>query len=135
MSRFRRFLAMSFRAKVLVPVIFVMVCLLVVTALVVNWRINKQFENEARTTLAHADDGFSQWRQQRNGNLGDRIRVLRSDARFQNSISDILKNEKLVGQKLADILNIAGSGVNLVAFTSTRKQLIGLYDPDDLDIS
>jgi two-component system, NtrC family, sensor kinase len=135
MSRFRRFLAMSFRAKVLVPIIFVMICLLAVTALVVNWRINKQFENEARDTLAHADDGVSQWRQQRIGNLGDRIRGLRADTRFQNSLSSILKSDKFVGEKLSDILNTAGSGANLVAFTSTAKQLVGLYDPDDLGIS
>jgi len=32
MSRLRKFLAVSFRAKVLVPVIFVMICLLAVTA-------------------------------------------------------------------------------------------------------
>ena len=33
MSRLRKFLAVSFRAKVLVPVIFVMICLFVITTL------------------------------------------------------------------------------------------------------
>src|SRR6185312_1459054 len=100
MSRFRRFLAMSFRAKVLVPVIFVMVCLLVVTALVVHWRINKQFENEARQTLHHADDGFGQWHQQRNGNLIVRTKVLREDIRFQAGIAK--GGDKFVREKLPD---------------------------------
>ncbi len=121
MSRFRRFLAVSFRAKVLVPIIFVMICLLVVTALVVNWRINKQFENEARNTLAHADDGFSQWRQQRNGNLIIRTKDLREDTRFQS----VLRTDKLVREKLSDILNPAGAGVDLVAFTTPKKELFG----------
>ena len=42
--------------------------LLAVTALVLNWRINKQFENEARHTLANADEGFTEWHNQRNLN-------------------------------------------------------------------
>ena len=122
MSRFRRFLAVSFRAKVLVPVIFVMICLLVVTAAVVNWGINKQFENEARDPLAHAEDGFNQWHHQRNGNLIVRTKDLREDTRFQTSI---LKGDKFVREKLPDILNAAGSGVDLVAFTTTKKELFG----------
>ncbi len=128
MSRFRRFLAVSFRAKVLVPVIFVMGCLLVVTALVVNWRINKQFENEAYDRLAHADDGFSQWRQQRNENL-----IVRSgDPRFQ---SIALKGDKFVREKLSDVLKAAGSGVNFVAFTSQTKELYGpVTTADDAQI-
>jgi hypothetical protein len=125
MSRFRRFLAVSFRAKVLVPVIFVMICLLVVTALVVNWRINKQFENEARNTLAHADDGFSQWHQQRNENLIVRTKDLHEDKRFQDTV---LKGDKFIREKLPDILNTAGSGVDLVAFTTTKKELFGPYN-------
>jgi signal transduction histidine kinase/CheY-like chemotaxis protein len=129
MSRFRRFLAVSFRAKVLVPVIFVMICLLAVTALVVNWRINKQFENEARATLAHADEGFMEWRNQRNGNLITRTKNLREDPRFQNSI---LKGEKFIQQNLPDILSAAGSGVDLMAFTSAKKKLIGAYPEDPL---
>src|SRR6185503_8103169 len=122
MSRFRRFLAMSFRAKVLVPVIFVMVCLLVVTALVVHWRINKQFENEASKTLKNADDGFSQWHQQCGGNWIVRMKTLREDKRFQESIS---KGDKIVREKLSDILDIAGQGVDLVSFTTTNKELFG----------
>jgi len=128
MSRFRRFLAVSFRAKVLVPVIFVMICLLAVTALVVHWRINKQFENEARDTLAHANDGFNQWHQQRNGNLIVRTKDLREDTRFQASI---LKGDKFVREKLPDILNAAGSGVDLVAFTTTKRELFGPINNSD----
>src|SRR3569833_937814 len=118
MSRFRRFLAVSFRAKVLVPVIFVMVCLLAVTAVVVNWRINKQFENAARDTLAHADDGFTQWHQQRNGNLIIRTKDMREDSRFR-------KWDNFVRERLPEILNAAGSGASLVAFTSTNKEQFG----------
>ena len=128
MSRFRRFLAVSFRAKVLVPIIFVMISLLVVTALVVNWRINKQFENEARATLKHADEGFTQWHKQRNGNLIVRTSDLREDIRFQSSI---LKGDKFVRDKLPDILNAAGSGVDLVAFTTAKRELFGPHTIGD----
>jgi len=122
MSRFRRFLAVSFRAKVLVPVIFVMVCLLVVTAGVVNHLINKQFESEARQTLADADEGFAEWHQQRNWNLMVRSGDLSDNTRIQSIID---KGEKSVREKLPDILNAAGSGVNLVAYTTKGKELFG----------
>ena len=53
MSRFRKFLAMSFRAKLLVPVILVMICLLAVTA----WIVDRQTEADGRVVqhaLQHA---------------------------------------------------------------------------------
>jgi len=130
MSRFRRFLAVSFRAKVLVPVIFVMVCLLIVTAAVVNHRITQQFESEALETLGHADDGFNLWHQQRNENQIVR-KDLSEDARFHPSF---LKGDKFIQQKLPEILNAAGSGVDLVAFTTTKKEMLGPFTYSDNSI-
>jgi two-component system NtrC family sensor kinase len=58
MSRLRKILAVSFRAKVLLPVIAVMVSLIAITAWVVNQRITRQVENDSRTALATANDAF-----------------------------------------------------------------------------
>ena len=64
MGKLRKLLAVSFRAKVLVPVIFVMICLLAVTAWVVNRRITKQFETEATPHACHsANAGLREWQE------------------------------------------------------------------------
>ena len=58
MMRPRQLMDVSFRAKVLIPVIAVMVLLLAVTLLVVNFRFQQQTEDNARGELAAANLRF-----------------------------------------------------------------------------
>jgi len=133
MSRFRKFLAVSFRAKVLVPIIFVMICLLVVTALVVNQRIARQFEAEARRTLYNADEGFRDWQKRRNMNLLAHTTALRNDSRFRDSIQKT--NAAAIRARLPDFLDAVGKGVDVLSFTSKKLELIGVEKADGLLIS
>jgi two-component system, NtrC family, sensor kinase len=136
MSRFRKFLAVSFRAKMLVPVIFVMICLLAVTALVVNRRITKQFEAEARNILANADEGFRLWQKKRAGNLllraGALLSDLQNDSRFRDSVQ---KNDSVaIRARLPDLRISVESGanpVNIISFTSKRGELVGIDKDED----
>jgi len=130
MSRFRKFLAVSFRAKVLVPIIFVMVCLFVVTALVVKRRITEQFETEARLTLSHADDGFLDWRKKRAQSLLYAVVHLRNDPSFKIQKA----NAAGIRNLLPELLTAAGPGVNIkiVSFSSKARELIGTEKDDPL---
>ena len=59
MGRLKRTILLSFRAKVLVPVIAVMVLLVAVTVWVVNLRITRQVEADARKSLNAASTRFN----------------------------------------------------------------------------
>jgi signal transduction histidine kinase len=134
MSRFRRFLAVSFRAKVLVPIIFVMICLLAVTALVVNRRITRQFETEAKHTLDHADEGFRDWRRKRAMNLLMYVRNFRNDARFREF--GFKTDPMTVRTQLRDIRDAGkgidgDDGIDVVSFTSKNLDFIGVESGGD----
>ena len=122
MSRLRKFLAVSFRAKVLVPVIFVMICLLAITAWVVDRRINKQFENEASLTLARAVEGFNGWRQNRGGNLILRVGDLRNVPHFKATLTTDLPT---IRNSLPELLEAAGKDVEMVLYTSEKGEAVG----------
>ena len=129
MSRFRRFLAVSFRAKVLVPVIFVMVCVLAITAWIVDRRITKQFETEATRTLIHADEGFRDWQKNRRKNLLLRVGDLRNEPRFKAALQ---QDAPTVRGELPELLNAAGQDVKIVLFTTTQRELVGSAKRDFL---
>ena len=58
MASIRSLLESSFRIKVLMPVVAVMISLLVLTATMVNLRITRQFEFDATRSLSRADAAF-----------------------------------------------------------------------------
>jgi len=58
MTELRQLMNVSFRAKVLIPVITIMVLLLAVTLLVVNFQFKQQTEENARGELAAANRRF-----------------------------------------------------------------------------
>src|SRR4051812_38392424 len=112
MSRLRKLLAVSFRAKVLVPVIFVMVCLLAVTAWVVNQRITKQFESEAIMTLNNADQGFQHWRRNRAEALLLRTSSLRKEPSLKATLSQT--DTATMSHALPALREAAGDDVKIV---------------------
>jgi two-component system, NtrC family, sensor kinase len=129
MSRLRKFLAVSFRAKVLVPVIFVMICLLAITAWVVDRRITKQFEAEATRTLARAGDGFSDWRKNRAKTLLLRVSELRNEPRFKATLTTDLPT---IHASLPELLDAAGKDVEVVLYSPKKGEAVG-HPQDPLD--
>ena len=130
MSRFRKFLAVSFRAKLLVPVILVMICLLAITAWIVDRSITRQFESEAARTLLRADEGFRDWRGNRQKNLLLRVGDLRNEPRFRALFQQT--DKPTVRDGLPAILNAAGLDVKIVSYTTVQHELVGTAKRDPL---
>jgi two-component system NtrC family sensor kinase len=130
MSKLRKLLAVSFRAKVLVPVIFVMICLLAVTAWVVNQRITKQFETEAKRTLASANEAFVEWQKNRGKNLLMRVSDLSNEPRFKAILTKT--DAATVRGALPDVLEATGNDVKIVLLTSSKGTLLGSPKRDPL---
>ena len=132
MSRFRHFLAISFRAKVLVPVIFVMVCVLAVTAWVVDERITKQFETEAKQSLATADDAFRALQDFRHKGFLLRFHDLPGQplykALFQHAAQT--HDALTLSEPLERLL--AQQGVDVVLFSSVDQKLVASAKRDPL---
>ncbi|HWC60887.1 MAG TPA: HAMP domain-containing protein, partial [Verrucomicrobiae bacterium] len=130
MGRLRKLLSVSFRAKVLVPVIFVMICLLGITAWVVNRSITEQYEAEAKRTLASADQSFTYWQRNRAKTLILRVRDLRNEPHFKATLSP--KDPATVRHALPDLLRAAGEDVKIVFFINNRGGLIDSASRDEL---
>ena len=126
MSRLRKFLAVSFRAKVLVPVIVVMVALLAITALVVNRRITKQVEFQGRNALTTADDAFRYFQYHRAESLLHRFQDLPGQpyyqAAFQSKHGPSLREQL---NKLRDL-----PGVDIVLFNTNATEAIAIAKRD-----
>src|SRR5262245_18727044 len=82
MEKLKARFAVSFRSKVLAPVIGVMVFLLVATVSTVNSRIARQFQTEATRTLSTADAVFRNSQKIRTKNLLLRYRNLPNELRY-----------------------------------------------------
>ncbi|HXT12729.1 MAG TPA: hybrid sensor histidine kinase/response regulator [Candidatus Angelobacter sp.] len=114
---------MSFRAKVLVPVIAVMVCLLAVTAWVVDHRITKQFEIDAARNLVQADEGFRAWQKNRNKNLIDRVIALRDEPLFHA----IMQTDFLtIKEDLVQLRSAAGTDVKIISYTTGKQGQVAI---------
>jgi len=129
MGRLRKLLAVSFRAKVLVPVILVMICLLGVTAWVVNQSITKQFDADAKRALHGANESFSIWQRNRSKTLLQRVKDLRHEPRFQAML--LQTDVATVRRALPDLLQAAGDDVKIVVFSNNRGEMIGNTNRDD----
>src|SRR6185312_8656922 len=103
-------------AKVLVPVILVMICLLGVTAWVVNQSITKQFDAGAKRALHGANESFSVWQRNRSKTLLQRVKDLRHEPRFQAML--LQTDVATVRRALPDLLQAAGDDVKIVVFSN-----------------
>lgn len=74
---------LSFQAKVLIPVVIVMILLVAATILFVNRRITKQFQTEAAQKLSEADTVFNHSQKLRAKNLWLRYRNIPDEPRFK----------------------------------------------------
>src|SRR6516225_3693269 len=83
MEKFRAKLALSFSAKVLVPVVAVLVVLMAITVGTVNTRMTQQFRVEAARSLATADKVFRHSHDSHTEELGLRYRNLNREPRYK----------------------------------------------------
>jgi two-component system NtrC family sensor kinase len=121
MSRLRRILAVSFRAKVLVPVIAVMVLLMAATAWIVNERITQQVQMQSREALATANDAFRYFQSYRRENLLLHFRDLPGQP-FYRAALETKDGPTLRGETFNTLL--AQQGVDLVVFTTDEGKAI-----------
>lgn len=86
MEKLRHRINASFRAKVLVPVIAVMVLLMGITMFVVNYHIIRQAETDAREALATSADVFRHSQTIRRRNLLLRFHNLPNEPRYKSAL-------------------------------------------------
>ena len=118
---------MSFRAKVLVPMIAVMVALLAVTVWVVNDHITDQLKTEAQITLNTAARVFRARQEGRRKDLLLRFRILANVPLYKSAFQTL--HPQTVREKLKDVLHESGvreTGVEIVMFTGP---------PDNKDVA
>ena len=113
MEKLRAKLIVSFRAKVLLPVLAVMVLLIAVTVFVVNARITRQVETEAQNALATADSVFWDLQIMRSKTRLLRFRNLPNEPRYKAALQTL--HPGTVRDQLATAL--AEQGVDFVLFT------------------
>jgi two-component system NtrC family sensor kinase len=128
MSLLRAIHGMSIRAKVLGLVITVMVVSLGVTALVVDRRINRQFEMEARNVLAAADDAFRDYQNFRTKSLLLRFRDVPGQSYYKTAFQ--AKDAAALREPLNTLL--AQQGVDVVLFSAGKQKVLASAKRDPL---
>jgi two-component system, NtrC family, sensor kinase len=124
-------LNVNFRAKVLVPVIIVMILLVAVTVLVVNRRIMAQFQTQAQSTLATADTVFQNLQTIRSHDLELRFHGLVNEplylAAFQTGDPATLHNQLqtlLAAEKdVAIVFYVQTNAGNILASEQSDKTI------------
>lgn len=89
MSRLRAFLAVSFRAKVLVPVVGIMALLTAILMWTGSRRTERQLQADAAGQLQTADAVFNNWRITRGDDLLARYQILADETRFKAVVGDV----------------------------------------------
>jgi len=105
---------LSFQAKVLLPVLGLLVLVSAFTLVAVNRQIGGQMQAEARTTLATADAGFRNALELRSRNLASRYRTLVNEPRFR-AVSR-LGDGPTMTNLLRELLEEVGEDVELFGF-------------------
>src|SRR5258705_11238073 len=88
MENLRARLQVSFSTKVLVPVVITMGLLLAITVWILNSRVSRQFETDARRRLAMADESVRKSEELRTKNLLLRYRGLPSEPRYKAQFNE-----------------------------------------------
>ena len=125
MGKLRAKLILSFQAKVLLPALAVMFLLLAVTVWVMDQRITRQMETEARRTLAIADGVFRNRQEGRTKELLLRFRILANVPLYKAAFQT--RHPETVRDKLKDVLN--ETGVDIVMFTPYEQDEAVKHDP------
>lgn len=125
MGKLRAKLIVSFRAKVLIPMITVMFLLLAITVWVVDQRLTQQMEEKAKSTLAAADGVFRNRQNSRTKELLLRFRILANVPLYKSAFQSL--HPETVRDKLKEVLH--ETGVDIVMFTAAEEEETVMHDP------
>ncbi len=118
MEKLRHRFEVSFSAKVLLPVVSIMVLLLGIIIWTVNTRITQQTQAEAARSLTTADGVFRKFQDIRKSSLVSRYRSLRNEPRYR-----ALLQSGDVPTIQSEIKNLPDDqGVDVALFTSTTAE-------------
>ena len=119
---------LSFQAKVLLPVVVIMVLLVITTIFLVNQRITKEFQSEAAQKLTAADAVFKNSQKIRSKNLLRSYRTAANDPRFKAVAQK--GDAKTLRFMLTELLEELGG--EMLFFTSDRGQRVATAVRDPL---
>jgi two-component system NtrC family sensor kinase len=128
MEKIRAKLAVSFSAKVLFPVVGVMMLLLAMTVWLVNQRITEQSHAEAARTLATADAVFQSSQKIRNQNLLLRYRHVVTEPLYKARFQQL--DRPTLDALLTDLLG--EHAVDVILFTTAEANLFSHAQRDPL---
>lgn len=120
MSNLRKSFRASFRAKVLIPVIGIMMLLMATMAWIINARVSLQVEADAHRYLAIADEGFRMLQKDRMENLLLRFHDLPRQPYYKAALGS--RHGPTLSEPISTLL--AQPGVDAVLFHSANRQLI-----------
>ncbi|HSU52632.1 MAG TPA: cache domain-containing protein, partial [Candidatus Dormibacteraeota bacterium] len=128
MEKIQAFLKISFRAKVVVPVVATMVVLLMITVWIVNSRITGQFQAEAARSLAAADAALKKTQTIHRNELLLRYHNLRNEPRYKASF------QTGDAETLKDLLSsLRGEhGLDVMVFTTDKSEVLAHAKRDPL---
>jgi two-component system, NtrC family, sensor kinase len=123
MIRLRQLVDISVQAKVLIPVIAVMVLLLAVTLLVVNHRFSQQTEDNARSELAAASQRFIHTQSVHRDKLRLWFKILADEPKYRAAFMAVPFDPATVRDSLARMVEdekFADESVSFVFFTRSE---------------
>jgi signal transduction histidine kinase len=132
MIRLRQLMNVSFQAKVLIPVIAVMVLLLAVTLLVVNFSFSHQTEDNARRELAAANQRFNHSQSVHQDKLRLWFKILADEPKYRAAFMTDPFDPATVRDSLARMVadeKFADESVSFVFFTRGEGALPENSDP------
>jgi len=132
MTELRQLMNVSFRAKVLIPVITIMVLLLAVTLLVVNFQFKQQTEENARGELAAANRRFLHSQTVQQDKLRLWFRILADEPKYRAAFMNVPFDPATVRDSLARMMEdekFADEAVDFVLFTRSEPGPLDNADP------
>lgn len=132
MTRLRQLKNVSFQAKVLIPVITVMVLLLAVTLLVVNLRFKQQTEENARAELAAANQRFLHSQIVQQDKLRLWFRILANEPKYRAAFMNVPFDPATVRDSLHRMMKdekFGDEGVEFAFFTRNDGDPADSSDP------
>ena len=123
MAGFSRKPYLSFHAKVIIPVVILLMLFLAIIVWLVNGRLTEQFEEETRHTLRTAEAVFRNSFEIRTRNLILRYQSVANEPRFKAVAQ--LADPKTMTAQLKELLNEIGPQAAILLFSTGANQPLG----------
>ncbi len=134
MERIKSAIRLSFRTKVIVPVVAMMILLLAASMWLVERQITKQLQEDAAQSLFTADSMLKKWQETRANDFSLRFFNIVKESRIQA----VAKTEDpatgrhllddLIGENTADVLGLSSVDGNLPPEAAARDPLLNLEE-------